>query len=178
MRGFLIFLALALTIVVASPSSWMLLGMETSALPVTLRHNDGRKQERLIGPKAHWAPWASIPDGSRLTVRSWDGPSPPDPEMGLGDVAFDGEPQRTAQAYAAKLRMEGWTVVISKVRLAQPTLPPKPLEKCYVYATRGEGDLRSITAIFQPEPESSDAAIYWHATPPQKPIQRTSDEAC
>lgn len=51
-RGFLIFLAIAFPIVLLSPGFWMLVEMEVGALPMTLIHQDGRRQDSMTGPKS------------------------------------------------------------------------------------------------------------------------------
>ncbi len=175
----LILLACAALSALLSLGFWMLLGHETGTLSVTYRYPDGREQPALLGPKAPWAAWAEIPDGAHLVVRSWRGAALPDPEMGLGDVSFEATSAETARAFAQKLRASGWHVTMSAVEVQEAHPLPHMTKRCYVHARRPEeGDLRSITAIFRLDPDAASAAIYWHASPPVKPINRTSATPC
>ncbi|HYD71836.1 MAG TPA: hypothetical protein VEF55_01765, partial [Candidatus Binatia bacterium] len=66
MRGFLIFLACAIPVVLMSPFFWSIVRMETGAERVGYTSAEGITQWAWLGPSAPWPEWALRPDGARM----------------------------------------------------------------------------------------------------------------
>ncbi len=166
MRRLLILLVVVAPIVLASPSFWALVAMEFGAAPVTYYQRDGTSREALLGPMAPWPSWATVPDEARLTVKSWFGPSGKEPATGAGDLAFAQDARAAAQAYARKLRDEGWTVETYMFQAGVPSLLAPYIHSCVVSATRSDDDQRLIHAGFELAPNPGTASLHWfEATP-------------
>jgi hypothetical protein len=165
MRGLLIFLAIAFPIALASPTFWWLVESETGAAPVGYGREDGSIQPALLGPKAPWPEWVSMPDNSKLTVRAWFGPGPTEIESGFGDLSFRGEPRAMIAAYRSKLEAEGWTVKGDMLRAPLPEIPPRQLESCVLRATREGADTRIVMTSFELAPEPGHGSVYWAVAP-------------
>src|SRR5262249_5761759 len=99
MRGFLIFLAVAFPVVLASPFFWSLVHMEFGAERVGYVHGKGPgrvTQWATLGPKAAWPRWALVPAGAKLTVRANFEAAPGFGASGYGDMDGKIPPQVTA----------------------------------------------------------------------------------
>ena len=137
MKGFLIFLACACPVVLASPFFWSLVRMEWSAERVGYTYHDGVTQYAMLGPKAPWPEWALVPEGARLTVRAGYEPAPGHPAIGYGEIDGKASPREVEQRYEAALRGAGWTVQAGRFDSTYPEIPPRPLHWCIVQARRG-----------------------------------------
>ena len=135
MRGFLIFLAFAFPVVLASPFFWTLVNMEVGAQRVGYVHGDVT-QWATLGPQAPWPRWAVVPEGAALTVRANFEAAPGYPAMGYGDFAADTSPQSVARRYEAALRRTGWTVRVGRFDATSPDIPPRPIRMCIVEGRR------------------------------------------
>ena len=177
MRWLLLFIALAIPVALASPSFWSLFAMEFGAAPVTYHYHDGTSQQALLGPRAPWPDWAIVPDGTRLQVGAWFGPSSKEPETGHGDLSVEAEPRTVAAAYVERLKAEGWQVEANIYRYPQPVLQPKLMEICIVRATREGGDLRILQASFDLAPRSGSGGLAWSMRP--RPLwEMSNSEPC
>jgi hypothetical protein len=164
MRGFLIFLALAFPVVLASPTFWSLVAMEYSAMPITYGHADGTKQNALLGPKAPWPDWAIKPDATELTVRAWFDDVPGRPGSGHGNLTYRGRPEVIAKEYAERLRGAGWTVHVYKYQAGVPNPIAPYIIACVVQASR-DNDLRTLQASFEFEPQNGTGTMHWSMAP-------------
>lgn len=177
MRGFLLFLSLAFPVALMSPVFWSLVAMEFSAAPVAYVNHDGTAQQALLGPKAPWPDWALVPDNAELRVKAWFGPTPSQPETGYGDLGVGNAPRTSAAHYADKLRSAGWQVETYRFRSVLPSLPPQPLDRCIIRASRQSGDDRKILASLDLQPYPGTGSIHWSrgALPP---LLGTTKEEC
>jgi hypothetical protein len=163
MMRFLFVLAALATCLLASPSFWMLVSMHTGAQAVTYHHRDGSRQEALLGPKAPWPDWAVKPEGAKLSVRSWFGPSVQATSSGQGDLEFPDPTSATATRYKAMLRDDGWSVEASRIRLPLPEIPPQTLETCRIIAHRGA---RALLVTLDFAPSAGHGTMFWLDGPP------------
>lgn len=141
MKGFLLFLAIACPIVLASPFFWSLVEMEVGAQRVGYGHKDAHggmiTQWATLGPKAAWPGWAVVPQGSKLTVRANFEAAPGYDATGYGDLGGKTAPRETVERYQSALRAAGWTVRMGRFDSMYPEIPPRPLHWCIVQASRG-----------------------------------------
>lgn len=137
MRGFLIFLALACPVVLASPFFWSLVRMEWGAERVGYTYKDGATQWAMLGPKAQWPSWAVVPEGAKLTVRAHFEAAPGHSATGYGELDGKTPPREVVDRYRAALQRAGWTVRIGRFDSLYPEIPPRPLHWCVVQANRG-----------------------------------------
>jgi hypothetical protein len=141
MRGFLIFLAIAFPVVLASPFFWSLVNMEFGAERVGYGHKDAQgrivTQWATLGPKAPWPVWAVVPQGSRLTVRANFEAAPGYAAVGYAEIDGKTPAQVTSQRYEQALRSAGWTVRVGRFDSSTPDIPPKPLHWCIVEGRKG-----------------------------------------
>jgi hypothetical protein len=164
-KGFLIFLAIAFPIVLASPTFWWLVQSEVSAAPVGYGRADGTVQQALLGPKAPWPAWVATPEGAKLTVRAWFGPGAAEPETGYGDISFRGDLRAIIALYRKKLEADGWQVEANMFRSVLPEIPPQRLETCVLRARREGADTRIIQASFEFLPSPDGGSIHWASRP-------------
>jgi len=134
MRGFLIFLALAFPVVLASPSFWSLVRMEFSAERIGYIDHAGVTQWAKLGPKSGWPDWAIVPEGANLTVRANFEPAPGRSAMGYGEIAGKGSGRLAEQSYEAALRSAGWTVRVGRF---DTRLPDEDIHWCIVEGRQG-----------------------------------------
>jgi hypothetical protein len=140
MKGFLIFLAVAFPIVLASPFFWSLVRMEWRAERVGYVHGKGPgrvTQWAALGPKASWPNWALVPEGTSLTVRANFEAAPGHPAIGYGKLDGKISPRETVQYYQNALRGAGWTVRVGRFDSMYPEVPPRPLHWCIVQGSQG-----------------------------------------
>jgi hypothetical protein len=141
MRKWLIFLAIAVPVVLASPFFWSLVRMEYGAERAGYGHKtaDGRMvtQWATLGPKAAWPDWAVVPDGAKLTVRSNFEAAPGLSAMGQGDISGDASAPRVARNFEERLRRAGWTVRVGRFGATSPDIPPRPIHWCVIHARKG-----------------------------------------
>jgi hypothetical protein len=136
MRGFLIFLAFAFPVVLASPFFWSLVSMEFGAERVGYVHGDVT-QWATLGPQAPWPRWALVPEGATLTVRANFEAAPGYNATGYGDIAARSPAPLIARRYEAALRRAGWTVRVGRFDAILPDIPPRPIRRCIVEGRRG-----------------------------------------
>lgn len=162
MRGFLLFLAVAFPVVLASPTFWWLVQSEVGAAPGAIIEQDGAARATLLGPRSHWPDWAQLPENWTLTPRSSYASAPGHPAQGFGAASF-AQPVRPAiAALTQHLTEAGWQVAAMRYRVADPTIPPRPLLVCTLTARRGEGEgERTLMFGFQLEPADAGASIFW-----------------
>jgi hypothetical protein len=158
MRGFLIFLAFAIPIVLANPIFWSIVRMETSAERVGYTTADGVTQWAWIGPESPWPDWALVPAGARLRVQSHYEPAPGHPALGMADVDIRGEAGEIIDAYARVAEAAGWSVAFYRLDTISPDLPPHPLRLCMVEAQR---DGRILTLSLEQRGERSLGGVHW-----------------
>jgi hypothetical protein len=158
MRGFLIFLAIAFPVVLASPHFWSLVRMETSLERVGYIHDNGVTQWASLGPLAPWPDWAIVPKDATITVRSHFEAAPGMVESGWADIRMADSAARGQIAYAQALEAEGWETSLSHFDATTPELPPKRFHQCRVEARKGARVLR--LAIEESGP-SSTGSLYW-----------------
>ncbi|HEY7005465.1 MAG TPA: hypothetical protein VH392_03200 [Sphingomicrobium sp.] len=137
MKGFLIFLAVAFPVVLASPFFWSLVRMEWGAERVGYVYQDGVRQWATLGPKAPWPKWAVVPSGARLTVKASYEPAPGHPAIGYGEIDGKVGPRDTVRRYQDALAAAGWAVRVGRFDATYPEIPPRPLHWCIVQAERG-----------------------------------------
>jgi hypothetical protein len=178
MKGFLIFLAIAFPVVLASPFFWSLVNMNFGAQRIGYIHKDahgGRvTQWATLGPKAPWPGWALVPAGANLTVRSNFDAAPGYNATGVGDIAAKASPRATAEHYETALRQAGWTVRIGRFDAASPDIPPRPIHRCIVEGRRGSRVQRMSVDIAEADTVGS---LNWTEGTMPFPIG-AKDEAC
>ncbi len=177
MRAFLIFLAVAFPIVLASPIFWQLVAMEVAVARVGYGRPDGSIQQALIGPKAPWPDWVPHPDGASLEVRAWFGPTSSLAETGYGYLTVSERPSTVVAGYVDKLTAAGWHVEAQKFQTTSGTLPPHVLDKCIIVATRPDGDQRVIRASIELSARRGYDSLHW-ATFPQPAWARPNQGPC
>jgi hypothetical protein len=139
-KGFLIFLAFAFPVVLASPFFWSLVRMEWGAERIGYVHGKGPArvtQWATLGPKAAWPGWAVVPADAKLTVRANFEAAPGLDAAGYADIDGRIAPREAVQRYQAVLAQAGWTVRTGRFDATSPDIPPKPLHWCIVQAERG-----------------------------------------
>ena len=139
MKGFLIFLAFACPVVLASPFFWSLVRMDWGAERIGYVHGKGPDrvtQWATLGPKADWPAWAQLPAEANLTVRANFEAAPGYQATGYGDLDAKGSPRTTFSRYEDSLRNAGWTVRVGRFDATTPDIPPKPLHWCILQAQR------------------------------------------
>jgi hypothetical protein len=154
MKGFLIFLAVAFPIVLASPFLWSLVKMEWGAERIGYVH--GKESERVtqwatLGPKAPWPGWAAVPEGASLTVRANFEAAPGHDATGYGDLDGKASPREIVQRYEGALSEAGWTVRVGRFDSTYPEIPPRPLHWCIVQASKGGRVLQMSVDIDDPQ---------------------------
>lgn len=140
MKGFLIFLAFAFPVVLASPFFWSLVRMEWGAERIGYVHGKGPDrvtQWATLGPKADWPGWALVPAEAMLTVRANFESAPGYDAAGYGDLDGKVSPKATVSRYEETLRSSGWSVRVGRFDATTPDIPPKPLHWCIIQAERG-----------------------------------------
>ena len=137
MRGFLIFLALAFPVALASPFFWSLVRMEFGAERVGYTDQAGVTQWASLGPRAAWPEWAVVPEGARLTVRANFEPAPGHPAIGYGDLAGKTSARLIVERYRQALGQGGWTVRVGRFDTTSPDIPPQPIRWCIVEGRKG-----------------------------------------
>jgi hypothetical protein len=174
MRGFLIFLALAFPVVLASPYFWSLVRMETSLERVGYTSQSGVTQWASLGPLAPWPDWAIVPRDATITVRSHFEPAPGMIESGMADIGMTGSAADGQMAYAQALESQGWDVNLSYFDGTTPDLPPKRFHQCRVEARKG---VRLLRLALEETGSSSKGSLYW-ANGPAKSIMGGSPGTC
>ena len=157
MRGFLIFLALACPVVLASPFFWSLVNMEYGAQRVGYAHGKVT-QWATLGPRAPWPRWALMPEGATLTVRANFEAAPGFDATGSGDIEAQASAQVLAQRYAQALRGAGWAVRVGRFDANSPDIPPRPIRLCIVEGRRAGRVLQLSVDI---EEGNAAGALRW-----------------
>jgi len=158
MRGFLIFLAFAFPVVLASPFFWSLVRMETSVERVGYVQENGITQWASLGPLAPWPDWAIIPKDATVRVRSHFEPAPGMPESGMADISMSDSAANGQVAYGRSLEAQGWDVSLSYFDSTTADLPPKRLHQCRVEARKGS---RVLRLALEQSGSSSTGTLYW-----------------
>lgn len=158
MRGFLVFLACAVVITLASPFFWSIVRMETGAERVGYGHANGVTQWAWLGPEAPWPDWALVPAGARMRVQSHFEAAPGMAAIGLADITAEGPPQRTLDAYAAAARAAGWTVQFFHFDGSTADLPPRFFRMCIAEARQGE---RMLRLSLEADGRMSRGGLHW-----------------
>jgi len=157
-RGFLIFLALAFPVALASPHLWSVVNMASGAERVGYVHEGGVTQWAMLGPKAPWPTWALVPAGSDLTVRANFEAAPGKTAMGFADLEVQRGAVDAASDYAQALRHAGWTVEIAHIDTSTPDLPPRALHLCLV---EGRKDGRALRLSLERDTRRAVGSIFW-----------------
>jgi hypothetical protein len=158
MRGFLIFLAVACPIVLASPTFWSLVNMEFGAERVGYTRANGVTQWAWLGPMSPWPHWAMIPQDGKLTVRAHFEAAPGESAAGFGDVELKDASARGREDFVGALQSDGWTVQVAHFDTLSPDLPPRPMHFCIVEARKGA---RGILFSYDRASGSSVASLHW-----------------
>ena len=137
MRGFLIFLAVAFPVVLASPFFWSLVRMEFGMERVGYTDKAGVTRWATLGPKAAWPAWAVITQGAKLTVRANFEAAPGHSAVGFGDLSGKALARETVGRYQEALQSAGWTVRVGRFDSMYPEIPPRPLHWCIVEGRKG-----------------------------------------
>lgn len=166
MRWFLVLLAMAYPVAMASQSFWSLVAMEYGALPTTFGYADGTQQEAILGPKAPWPDWALVPEGAALEVGAWYGDSPNRASTGYGNLEIRDVSRETALAYRDRLRAEGWVVDVFRYEVRGVEPPFGIISGCAVMATGSGDDTRQLYASFYLTPRRGAGSIHWATRPP------------
>ena len=164
LRGFLIFLACAIPVVLMSPFFWSIVRMETSAERVGYTQANGVTQWAWIGPEAPCPEWALVPAGARMRVQSHFEAAPDMAAIGLADIAIEGPPQRALNAYAAAARAAGWSVQFFHFDGSTADLPPRFFRMCIAEARQGE---RTIQLSLEGDGRVSRGRLHWTEGEPQ-----------
>jgi hypothetical protein len=174
MRGFLIFLAFAFLVVLASPFFWSLVNMETGAERVGYVQHDGVTQWATLGPKAPWPSWAIVPQGAHFTVQSNFEAAPGHSAIGRGEFETDDPPQALARRYEGALASAGWRVTTWRFDALSPDVPPSPMRLCII-----EGRLKGRVQRLSLDIADAHAggAIQWTAGP-LPPLKGARAEPC
>jgi hypothetical protein len=167
MRTFLILLAIAAPVVLASPHFWSLWRMETSRERVVYVLQNGVSQTAWIGPASPWPSWAAAPGRAKLRVQAHFEPAPGEPTSGYADVETAGPAMAVIADYERRLSEAGWKVETHRLDLTSPDLPPQPLRYCVVRATHGSRGL-----MLQIDREGADrpGRLFWSEPPHPAPI--------
>ena len=174
MKGFLIFLAFAFPVVLASPYFWSLVRLDWSAERVGYTYGDGVTQWASLGPKSPWPGWALVPAGAKLTVRASYEPAAGHDAIGYGEIGGTTGPRETVERYQAALQRAGWAVRVGRFDASYPEIPPRPLHWCIVQAERAGRVLQMSVDIDEPE---TVGRLHWTEGQMRFPIGAKS-EAC
>ena len=178
MRGFLIFLAVAVPVVLLSPFFWSLVNMKFGTERIGYGHKgpDGRivTQWATLGPKAPWPAWAIVPDGAKLTVRSNFEAAPGHPAIGLGDVNGGTSARTVSRRYEQALRNGGWAVRVGRFDSLSADLPPQPIHWCIIEG-RKAGKVQRLSVDI--DDSRTDGTLWWTEGPAKFPIG-TTDKPC
>jgi hypothetical protein len=166
MRGFLIFIACAVAVVLASPFFWSIVRMETSAERVGYTNAAGVTQWAWLGPQAPWPAWALRPEGARMRVQSHFEAAPGMAALGLAYVDVEAAPQRALEAYAQAARAAGWTVEFFRFDSMTPDLPPRPFRMCIAEARQGA---RLLRLSLEQDRRWSRGSLHWSEGAPPIP---------
>jgi len=174
MKGFLIFLAVACPVVLASPFFWSLVRMEWGAERVGYTDHQGVTQWAMLGPQAAWPKWAVVPEGAKLTVRANFETAPGHPAVGYGELSGKVAPRLATERYQAVLQQAGWSVRIGRFDSSYPEIPPRPLHWCIVQAERAGRIQRMSVDIDEPR---TVGRLHWTEGRMKFPIG-AKDEPC
>jgi hypothetical protein len=177
MRGFLIFLAFACPVVLASPFFWTLVNMNFGAERVGYGHKTPHgmvTQWATLGPKAPWPRWALVPAGVKLTVRSHFEAAPGFNATGLGDIDGNESARLASEQWAEALRRGGWSVRVGRFDATSPEIPPRPIHSCILEARRGAAVQRLSVDI---DDAHTSGSLWWTVGPAKFPLG-TKNEAC
>jgi hypothetical protein len=165
MRGFLLFLACAAPVVLASPSFWWLVQSETGAAPGVIVEADGAERQTFIGPRSPWPDWPLLPEGGTLRPGAYYGPAPGHPAQGFGDVSLSNAVRDEIGPLQRALAREGWSVTAVRYRLAEPGA--HWLTLCTITARRATSDGEATVQYgFQLEPAHRSLSVHWIEGPP------------
>lgn len=166
MRGFLIFLALATPVVLASPVFWWLVESEVGAAQSTIVEADGAVRNTYLGPRSPWPAWVVTPAGAKRTVRSYYSAAPGHAAAGYAELDYRSDARTELAALTQRLVAEGWTVTTARLDTLDPSLPPQPLTLCTLAAERTDNGGRTLRYGFQLTPQSRTGRVHWAEGPP------------
>lgn len=179
MKGFLIFLALACPVVLASPFFWSLVSMNFGSQRIGYVHKAGANgrvtQWATLGPKAPWPGWAVVPEGAKLTVQSnFEAAGPGFNATGAGDIAGNASARLAVQRYQDALRRMGWSVRTARFDATTPDIPPRPIHWCIVEGRKGNQVQRMSVNI---DDARTTGSLWWTIGPTKFPVG-TTDQPC
>jgi hypothetical protein len=175
-RAFLIWLAMAAAVALASPAFWWLVGDKTSVTVGEAVEADGARRTVMTGPKAPWPDWAWTPADARLNVRYMAGPAPGHTAGGYGELQYDGPAPDMLERVRTGLVAQGWTFREYRFDGQAPTLPPQQLVLCTLRAERTD-PARTLTYVFTLAPEKM-ARVHWDDGPAPGPWQTGVERRC
>lgn len=161
MKGFLIFLACAVPVVLLSPFFWTLVHMNFGAERIGYVHGKGKQavtQWATLGPKAPWPRWAVVPQGAKLTVGANFEAAPGFAATGYGDIAGSTPPRLVADRYRQELERGGWTVRTGRFDASSPDIPPRAIHNCIVEGRKGGAVQRLSIAI---DGSGTEGSLWW-----------------
>ena len=179
MKGFLIFLAFALPVVLVSPFFWTLVNMNFGAERIGYGHKTANgmvTQWATLGPKATWPAWAVVPKGANLTVRAnfEAAPAPGLNATGYGDIDGELSARQVARDYEDRLRRAGWAVQVGRFDALSPDIPPQPIHTCIVEGRRGAQVQRLSITI---DSTRTSGSLWWTVGEAKFPIG-TTEKPC
>lgn len=175
MRGFLIFLAFAVPVMLASPTFWSVVNMQVGAERVGYGYDGGVTQWAWIGPKSPWPKWAIVPADSNLTVRAHFEAAPGHNAMGYAEVEVERGAVETASAYAQSLTQAGWTVESAHVDIWPPDFPPHKQRVCLI---EGRKDGRALRLSLMRDAARAAGSVYWAEGGAVPPISGSVSGPC
>jgi hypothetical protein len=176
MRGWLIFLAFAIPLVLASPMFWSILNMNFGAAPVAYGYANGVVQDPTIGPASPWPDWALKPEGARLTPRSNSQAAPGQNALGLATIDdAPGSAGAVIARYERAMEAAGWMVTLSEFRTLSPDAPPKPLHYCILEARSGP---RVVRLSMQDDAAPMSGGTLWWSIGEVRPLVGATPGAC
>lgn len=161
MKGFLILLAIACLLVLASPFFWSLVNMEMGAEPVGYVQQDGATQWATIGPKSYWPAWALRPDEARIRVESHFSATPTTPATGMASVVFQSDQRLAAQRFEARLAASRFDVTRYALQTWSADIPSRPFVLCVIEGIQQAEIPRTIRLSFSAGSDAMPARLSW-----------------
>jgi hypothetical protein len=161
MKRFLIFLAIAAPIALASPYFWSLVRMAWDAEPVGYVQQDGTVQWATIGPKSFWPDWAPRPEAAAVEVESHFNAAPGLPASGLAAVAFKGKQQAVAEQYEDQLKIRGFEVTRYAYQTWSADIPSRPFILCMIEGVQPTAPKHTVRLSFAVNSGAMPPKLYW-----------------
>jgi len=161
MKGFLIMLACAAVVALASPFFWSLVRMEWGAEPVGYVQQDGTTQWATIGPKSWWPDWAPQPADTSMKVDSHFNAAGSQPATGVASIAFTGQQRPVAERYEADLRSRGFAVTRFAYQTWSADIPSRPFTLCVIEGVQPATPRRTVRLSFSVDSNAMSPKLFW-----------------